>query len=153
MKCPACKIDLVIVEYHGVELDICIDGHGLWFDNDELQQLFEVAGAPEMHHDLENRLIFLPKGQHGPERRCPRCHGKMRHVTAPGDTEDVILDRCRRGHGLWFDKGELEEILLTILDADDAALAAVKEFLADFVPGADVALDPLTGPLRDAASD
>ena len=149
MKCPACKLPLVIVEYQDVELDMCIDGHGLWFDSDELRQLFEAAGAPEMLHDLENRLVFLPKGQHGEERRCPRCRGKMRHVTAPGDTEDVILDRCRRGHGLWFDRGELEEILRTALGADDEALASVRSFLADFVPGADVSLDPLP----DAASD
>ena len=143
MQCPVCKLDQVIVEYQGVELDLCIDGCGFWFDNDELRQLFEVAGAPEMLHDLENRLVFLPRGEHGPEKRCPRCHGKMRHVSAPDDVQDVILDSCRRGHGLWFDKGELEEILTTLFPADDEALAAVKAFLADFVPGADVALPSL----------
>ena len=99
---------------------------------DELQQLFGAAGVPEMLHDLEQRLVFLPRGEHGPEKRCPRCRGKMRHVRAPGQSGDVILDRCRRGHGLWFDKGELEEILSLELDEGDAALAKVREFLGQF---------------------
>ncbi len=55
------------------------------------------------------------------------------HVGAPsGDSDDVILDRCRRGHGLWFDKGELEEILSTALGEGDAALTKVQEFLGQF---------------------
>jgi|GEM_PF-307309 len=141
MQCPVCKLDQVIVEYQGVELDICIDGCGIWFDNDELRQLFEIVGAPELLHNLENRLVFLPRGQHGPEKRCPRCLGKMRHVCAPDDLQDVILDSCRRGHGIWFDRGELEEILTTLFAEDDEALVTVKTFLADFVPGADVQLD------------
>lgn len=143
MQCPVCKLDQVIVEYQGVELDICINDCGIWFDNDELRQLFQVTGAPELLHDLENRLVFLPRGEHGPEKRCPRCHGKMRHVSAPDDLQDVILDRCRRGHGLWFDRGELEEILTTLFDADDEALVTVKAFLADFIPGTAVQLDSM----------
>lgn len=132
MQCPVCKLDQVIVEYHDVELDLCYDGCGIWFDKDELRQLFEIAGVPEMLHDLEQRLVFLPRGEHGPEKRCPRCRGKMRHVRAPGQSGDVILDRCRRGHGLWFDNGELEEILSLAMGEGDAALATVKEFLGQF---------------------
>ncbi len=132
MQCPACHQDQVIVEYEGVELDLCIDGHGIWFDKDELRQLFDVAGFPELLHDLEERLTFLPRGKHGPERRCPRCRGKMRHVAAPGHSGDVILDRCRRGHGLWFDNGELEEVLSLELDEGDMALAKVRQFLGGY---------------------
>jgi Zn-finger nucleic acid-binding protein len=29
-----------------------------------------------------------------------------------------VLDRCRRGHGLWFDKGELEQVI-SLFDKDD----------------------------------
>ncbi|MDH3211456.1 MAG: zf-TFIIB domain-containing protein [Myxococcales bacterium] len=133
MQCPVCQMDQIIVEYDGVELDLCLDGHGIWFDADELRQLFESAGAPAMLQDLERRLVVLPRGEHGPKRRCPRCRGKMRHVAAPGRPADVILDRCRRGHGIWFDKGELEEILALELGEEDAALARVRAFLGSFV--------------------
>ena len=135
MQCPVCHIDQVIVEFHGVELDVCIDGCGTWFDADELRLLFEAAGAPQLLHDLEERLEELPAGTTGPVRRCPRCHGRMPHVRTPGASGHVILDRCRRGHGLWFDRGELEEILALELpagDADNLALAKVRAFLGQF---------------------
>jgi len=140
MQCPVCHLDQVIVEFHDVELDLCIDGCGVWFDKDEIRQLFEVAGVPAGLYDLEDRLVFLPRGEYGPERRCPRCRGKMRHVSAPGDTGRVILDRCRRGHGLWFDQGELEAILSVALDESeegDAALDAVRDFLGQFIPASE----------------
>ena len=46
MECPVCHLDQVIVEWGDVELDVCIDGHGIWFDTDELRHLFAAAGAP-----------------------------------------------------------------------------------------------------------
>lgn len=134
MKCPVCSTDQLIVEFRGVELDMCVEGCGTWFDADELRQLFEVAGAPEMLHDLESRLAALPTAAKGPVRRCPRCNGRMPHVQAPGASGTVILDRCRRGHGLWFDPGELEDILAHGDDENGAegALAKVREFLGQF---------------------
>lgn len=138
MQCPVCHADQLIVEYRGVELDLCLEGCGTWFDADELRQLFEVAGAPELLHDLEQRLEALPTAQAGPVRRCPRCRGRMPHVRAPGASGHVILDRCRRGHGLWFDPGELEDILALEMPGDggaDSALAKVREFLGQFAPG------------------
>jgi Zn-finger nucleic acid-binding protein len=131
MQCPVCKLDQVIVEYQGLELDLCINGCGTWFDADELRQLFESIEARAELQDLEQRLEELPRAERGPTRRCPRCRGRMRRVRAPG-SGGVILDRCRRGHGLWFDPGELEEILSVSLDARDGALTRVQEFLGQF---------------------
>ena len=153
MQCPICKLDQVIVEYREVELDLCIDGCGLWFDADELRQLFEVAGVPDKLHDLEQSLELLPRGEHGAEKRCPRCRGKMRHVRAPGPVEHVILDRCRRGHGLWFDRGELEEILGTLLGEGEDALETVKEFLGQFVPESRVDPESAATPPSDANAE
>jgi len=132
MQCPICRQDQLIVEFEGVELDLCLEGHGIWFDKDELRQLFDVAGVPEALHGLEEQLTFLPRRRGATERRCPRCHGKMRQVRAPGKSGDVILDRCRRGHGLWFDNGELEEILSLELGEGDEALAKVRRFLGGY---------------------
>ena len=137
MQCPVCKLDQVIVEYEGVELDVCLDGCGLWFDADELRQLFEAAGAAALLHDLEQRLEALPRGDHGPVRKCPRCDGRMRHVRAPGGSGDVVLDRCRRGHGLWFDRGELEDVLSASQGEGEDALTKVGKFLGRFVAGED----------------
>ena len=109
MQCPQCKQPLVIVECDHVELDVCFDGHGIWFDADELRQLFELAGARERDSGMEARFDHL-SAHSGPKRRCPRCRGRMRHVEAPGASEGVILDECPKGQGLWFDDGELHEV-------------------------------------------
>jgi len=38
--------------------------------------------------------------------RCPRCGERLEEKTSSG----VTLDECPSCHGLWFDKGELEEL-------------------------------------------
>ncbi|MAB88448.1 MAG: hypothetical protein CMJ90_03185 [Planctomycetes bacterium] len=131
MQCPQCKQPLVIVECDHVELDVCFDGHGIWFDADELRQLFELAGARERDSGMEARFDHL-SAHSGPKRRCPRCRGRMRHVEAPGASEGVILDECPKGHGLWFDEGELHEVLSAELGEGDEAIATIKRYLGSF---------------------
>ena len=146
MRCPVCQLDQIIVEYHGVELDVCLERCGVWFDAEELRQLFEVVEAPEALHALEGRLAPLkkrvPRAKDLPNRRCPRCRGKMVHVEAPGQPQAVVLDSCARGHGLWFDAGELEQVLRSKLEDDHGALARIQEFLGDFVGTGDAASNP-----------
>jgi Zn-finger nucleic acid-binding protein len=132
MRCPVSGEEMVIVEVDGVEVDVCIEDHGLWFDADELRLLFEKGGHPQAIRDLEGRLKALPKDKKGARRPCPRCDRRMRHVALP-NAEAVVLDACPVGHGLWFDKGELDQILAVELGDDDAALAKVREHLGAFL--------------------
>jgi len=124
MNCPACGEPQVIVEHDGVELDLCFAGHGIWFDGQELGQMLGPDAA-----ELERELAALPQGRSG--RPCPRCDKPMEEVAAPGSS-GVLLDRCARGHGLWFDDGELERMLHGAAGADRAALARIADFLAKF---------------------
>ncbi len=133
MLCPIGREPLIIVEVEHVELDMCADGHGLWFDTDELRQLFEVTGVPAELHDLEKRLERMKHPRGVKKRRCPRCNAKMWQVAAPGPDERIILDACPFDHGLWFDQGELEAILATQFGEDDEALQNVKGYLGGFV--------------------
>ncbi len=123
MNCPACGQPQVIVEHEGVELDLCLSGCGTWFDAQELGMLLGERAAA-----LERELAARPRQGRG--RRCPRCGGSMDLIAAPGGT--VILDRCARGHGLWFDDGELEQVLRGAAGADAAELARVADFLSRF---------------------
>lgn len=132
MKCPTCRQTLVIIEVDEIELDVCAGGHGLWFDSDELRQLFDLAGVPESLSRLEDQLEVLDRKAEK-RRRCPRCHARMKHVEAPGPSEVVILDRCPHGDGLWFDEGELEAVLAVKLDEDDAALDRIRDYLGAFM--------------------
>ena len=122
---------MVIVEFDAVELDTCPDCRGLWFDAQELRQLFELSGTPEHLHDLENHLQRLtgPRSQ----RACPRCRGRLIQVRVPSADCELILDECRRGHGLWFDQGELETLLQSLLGEESPALKKVHGYLGQFV--------------------
>jgi Zn-finger nucleic acid-binding protein len=98
--CPVCNLDQVILEWGGVELDLCVDGHGIWLDAEELRHLFAAADAPDAVLSLEQRLRTLPRSTRGARRRCPRCRARMDHVSVPDHPEQTVLDRCPRGHGL-----------------------------------------------------
>lgn len=124
MECPACSQPQVIVEADGVELDLCLAGHGVWFDAQEIGALLGEDAV-----ELERELRGLSTRGHG--RRCPRCRKPMDLIGAPGGS-GVLLDRCSRGHGLWFDDGELEQVLRLRPNADLAALAKVSDFLSRF---------------------
>ncbi len=129
MLCPACREPMVIVEVEGVELDACPSKHGLWFDKQEIGQLYHLAGAPEGLEHLEEQLHAQADQRR--RRRCPRCRAPMELVVGPDD-ESVVLDRCRRGHGLWFDRGEVEALLTASLGEDDAPLRRIRSFLGGF---------------------
>lgn len=131
MECPTCHDPMLIVECDHVELDVCFHGHGVWFDADELRQLFELAGAEAGLSRLEDRLTHLPSTKEK-KKRCPRCRAKMLHFDAPAAWGSVVLDRCPGGHGLWFDEGELHDVLTAELGEGDGTLATIKKYLGSF---------------------
>jgi Zn-finger nucleic acid-binding protein len=135
MLCPICQQPLVIIEYQDVELDTCPDCAGLWFDAQELQQLFEITGVPEQFHDLEQQLERLPHA--GPRRTCPRCRDKLVPVRATSPEGELILDECPREDGLWFDHGELESLLRGMLGEQSESLSRVREYLGHFAVSAE----------------
>ena len=47
LPCPACRVDLVMSERNGVEIDYCPKCRGVWLDRGELDKILERA-ANEM---------------------------------------------------------------------------------------------------------
>jgi Zn-finger nucleic acid-binding protein len=127
VRCPDCPDELVILEVEEVELDVCISGHGSWFDAQELGLLFAAAELPV---DLEAELLQVP-GVRG-KRRCPRCSRAMHEIALAGG--GPVLDRCPRGHGLWLDPGELQALAGTQLGSEHPALRRVQDYLRKFFP-------------------
>ena len=131
MICPACREEMIVVEYNKIELDICAQCDGLWFDADELGLLLET-----LHLDLDE--LGRPAARKTAEaaRKCPYCRKKMQK-TVLGPGPGVMIDRCSRGHGLWFDGGELDAIVgeLQATEPSDAKHAGrvrqVGSFLKD----------------------
>ena len=130
MLCPVCRQPMLIVEFDDIELDACPDCKGIWFDAQELRELFELVGAPEHGRELEGQLERL--GHASARRSCPRCRGRIEPVRAPTNEGELILDQCPRGHGLWFDKGELECLFESLLGEDSDALVDVRKYLGHF---------------------
>lgn len=106
MDCPVCKEAMAVLEWEAVEVDFCPACQGIWLDGGELELLYG---------DEEACAAFLSEGDASKAprekaRRCPMCRKKMEKGHTGGKAP-VTYDRCPRGHGLWFDQGELQEIL------------------------------------------
>jgi Zn-finger nucleic acid-binding protein len=110
MICPACKKDMIVVEYNNIELDYCNDCHGVWFDSTELELLLKSMSLDSRNLILEDMLNSSETMSKEKKRKCPICRRKMKK-TIVGDHPGVLIDVCPQGHGLWFDGGEVTQLL------------------------------------------
>jgi len=110
MICPACKSDMIVVEYHKIELDYCPGCRGAWFDSGELELLLESAGLEGLEPLLADLAGSTEAGSGEKKRKCPICLKKMKKIVA-GQEPEILLDICRQGDGLWFDGGELAQLV------------------------------------------
>jgi len=106
MKCPVCKEPTIVLELDEIEIDYCTSCGGIWLDAGELELLIEDE------KDRELLLSSFQKDVEHPEKkyRCPICSKKMDKVHV-GENKDVLLDKCPDNDGLWFDKGELKDVI------------------------------------------
>lgn len=98
---------MIILELDRVETDFCTQCGGIWLDAGELELLFADA-------NLASGLVssfHQESGVKEKKRPCPICLKKMQKIHAGKEKELVLIDRCPKGHGLWFDKGELAQVL------------------------------------------
>lgn len=104
MQCPACTSHLVTLELSGVEVDYCFTCQGIWLDRGELERLVSMGEGDE-------GIVagIGPAAVREKKRRCPVCRRGMVKVQTGGQP-CIVLDRCE-GHGLWFDRDELQKIL------------------------------------------
>jgi Zn-finger nucleic acid-binding protein len=110
MRCPVCKIPMIIVEHERIELDYCTKCLGVWFDAGELELLVDRLSLDKESLSL-NDLWVLPEAKASEKaRRCQICRKKMRKVYV-GDEAKVLIDICPNRHGIWFDSGEVGQML------------------------------------------
>ena len=106
MDCPVCKTPMIVLELDQVEIDYCTECRGIWLDEGELEILLgNAAKANEVLHS------FTPVKVSEALRKCPICLKKMQKVSVGNNTKTVLIDGCPKSHGLWFDRGELVDIL------------------------------------------
>ena len=109
--CPKCDLPLLILHLKDIEVDSCDRCHGLWLDAGELEAILEHAGTrtknPLLHFQQQHGV--LPKGR---PHLCPRCDKPLREIQVEhAGSPNLTLDKCPRGHGLWFDADELQQLL------------------------------------------
>lgn len=106
MDCPVCKNAMITLELEEVEIDYCTECNGIWLDSGELELLL---GEPEKTRRLLDSFKIDSECPEKP-RRCPICDKKMQKIIVGSSKPVLLIDKCRKGDGLWFDRGELQDI-------------------------------------------
>ncbi len=115
---------MITLELDDVEIDYCTDCGGIWLDRGELEMLL---GDLQRAQGLIDSFELCQTCSEKP-RRCPICNKKMNKIVVGKSLPELLIDRCRKNHGLWFDKGELQDIFdRAQLDADNK----IQKLLAD----------------------
>lgn len=110
MNCPACKGVVIVVEYEKIELDYCTQCSGVWFEAGELELLVERLHLDGTGLSPDEISVLPQKDVHEKHRRCPICGRRMKKVVLGSDPE-VHVDVCEVGDGIWFDGGEVTQVL------------------------------------------
>jgi Zn-finger nucleic acid-binding protein len=115
---------MITFELEAVEIDHCTGCGGIWLDAGELEELFgDRQQAEEVINSFEPDETCAER-----PRKCPICSKKMQKIIAANTEPRLLLDRCRSGDGLWFDRGELRQIMAQAdLDPDHK----VQQLLSD----------------------
>jgi Zn-finger nucleic acid-binding protein len=106
LNCPGCDYPLIVLEVEGVEIDHCLACGGVWLDAGELELLLaDAANKDELMRSLEADVQGKEK-----KVRCPICRKQLQKVDY-GTGKKVRLDKCPNNDGLWFDRGELLDVM------------------------------------------
>jgi len=124
MDCPACKNAMITLDLADVEIDHCVHCGGIWLDAGELELLMEnPAQAGRLLKSFQEDSSAT-----GQPRKCPICKKRMARIVVGRSKPALLIDRCSRGDGLWFDRGELQDVLKRgELDEDNR----IQSLLAD----------------------
>jgi len=97
---------MITLELEDVEIDYCTACGGIWLDAGELELLLDEP-------DKTKKLLESFKVDSSSTeriRKCPICDKKMQKIVVGSSKPVLLIDKCRKGDGLWFDKGELQDI-------------------------------------------
>lgn len=104
MTCPSCRVDLIDVELMEHPLLRCPRCLGLLIEPSVVRELFHDASKAA---GRERDMPELMEHEFGdPPRPCAICGEPMRREFY----DWLQLDECE-AHGIWFDDGELDELI------------------------------------------
>jgi len=101
---------MIVVEHEAIELDYCANCAGVWFDEGELEILLEGMNLDRSVLSMD-RILTSPEAQTKEKKRhCPVCQRNMKKATI-GHEPEILIDACDRGDGLWFDGGQVGQVI------------------------------------------
>jgi Zn-finger nucleic acid-binding protein len=106
MNCPVCKEPLVILELEQIEVDYCTSCKGIWLDAGELELLLETSEERSRLTNLFIEADAVKEKSHD----CPICRKQMKKFEI-GEKGKIVVDKCKKNHGIWFDNGELQKVV------------------------------------------
>jgi Zn-finger nucleic acid-binding protein len=120
LTCVKCNSVLDRATFEGLEVDLCPRCGGLWLDRGEITRAARLPDA-----EITRLRALLSDGSGPPPIptdsvvSCPACDGKLSEVVLG----KVHVDYCGICHGIFLDRGELEEALTAVRSRDKAATA------------------------------
>ena len=127
--CPVCDTEMAVLELHGIEIDYCFSCGGIWLDAGELEYLM---GDSEKSDEILKSFQDVTNSSKEKKRPCPICGKAMKKVSVPTSESEIIIDKCPKEHGIWFDKDELYKI---VSSTNAGGNDKVAEFLKDMFAG------------------
>lgn len=133
MLCPVCKEPMVVLELNEIEIDFCTSCDGIWLDSGELELMFDTEA------ESKNLIESLHEDSDHPEEqyKCPICNKKMAKVHV-GDEKEILIDKCKKDHGLWFDKGELKTVIEYGSKEENKIINLLKEMFESRISNNDI---------------
>jgi hypothetical protein len=110
MLCPVCKKEMVDVEHDRIELDYCVKCRGVWFDANELELLLDKYNLQDCDLTFSKLKNKTSEDIAEKKQKCPVCKKTMGKIKI-GDSSQTIIDICVNGDGLWFDGGEVVQLI------------------------------------------
>jgi len=120
---------MIVVEHSKIELDYCTSCHGVWFDSGELELLLESVSLEPSSPFLNNILGSPETRSSEKKRKCPICNKKMKKTTI-GQQPEILIDVCRQGDGLWFDGGEMEQLIRQLVKKQPEKLGSQQQIVS-----------------------
>ncbi len=147
LTCPKCSVDLGCYRAPAGRLFDCGLCGAQFVEHALLKELLErreIAGAlfprkPRQANPLEQPVVYV---------KCPACGELMNRVNF-GGTSGIIVDVCSR-HGLWFDPGELPQVL-KFVEEGGLALARRLQRERDLPPRPSAPFEIFRGPAVSSA--
>lgn len=133
-RCPRCREEMASVAVGAAQMRECARCGGLWVsaaafeqicaDREQQAAILGAASPARAQHSVrpeQSRVRYVP---------CPECGQLMNRVNF-AHCSGVVVDICK-GHGTWFDRDELAEIVEFIRAGGlDAARAREKQQLVE----------------------